>query len=122
MILLGMVGDNWNNDQGLVESLSNIIPVLKEWNVYTFENIYYRKKQLLARLNGIHRAMGNAASVNLFLVNLEKELTSIYQLGLHQESCVSKNQESNGFSWEIKIQLFFILLLLCGEVIKEWKL
>jgi hypothetical protein len=55
-----------------VEQLHHLTPHLKEWNKETFGNIFKRKKELLARLNGIQNSSSYGYSV--FLDSLEKEL------------------------------------------------
>ena len=53
------------------------------WNQDHFGNIFARKKNLMARINGIQRAVANKPSK--FLFNLENELLRELDLVLNQE-------------------------------------
>lgn len=51
--LNNFVGDNQEDNSNLIFTLSNLTPHLKNWNNEIFGNIFKRKSELLARLNGI---------------------------------------------------------------------
>lgn len=55
--------DKWGRDNNLVLQLHNLTPLLKEWNNDTFGNIFKRKRELLARLNGILNSYSYGYSV-----------------------------------------------------------
>lgn len=76
--------EKWNKDVVLPTSLQYLTPNLHEWNKETFGNIFHRKKELLARLNGIQNSPTYGRS--RFLDFLEKELQDQLALTLHQEN------------------------------------
>lgn len=78
--------EKWNKDAVLPTSLQYLTPNLHEWNKETFGNIFHRKKELLARLNGIQNSPTYGRS--RFLDFLEKELQDQLALTLHQEECL----------------------------------
>ena len=53
------------------------------WNKNQFGNVFTRKKNLMARINGIQRAVANKPSN--FLLNLEKDLLRELDMVLNQE-------------------------------------
>lgn len=73
-----LVSDNWNSSIGDVMSKSADLAItLRSWNKTTFGNIFYQKKQLLARINGIQKAL--CLRDNPYLVDLETSLMQEYQ-------------------------------------------
>ncbi|XP_024197763.1 uncharacterized protein LOC112200986 [Rosa chinensis] len=62
-------------------TLSN---ALKEWNFNVFGNVFRKKKRLLARLNGIQKAL--SIYRNPFLVNVENQLIKDYEVIRDQEA------------------------------------
>ncbi|GAU35182.1 hypothetical protein TSUD_319920 [Trifolium subterraneum] len=78
--------DKWGEERELIHQLYNLTPHLKEWNKDTFDNIFKRKKELLARLNVIQRSANYGYSS--FLDSLEKELQEQLAVTLYQEECL----------------------------------
>ncbi|WJX23885.1 hypothetical protein P8452_13067 [Trifolium repens] len=78
--------DKWNGGSDLVNRLHDLTPQLKEWNIEIFGNIFKRKKDLLARLNGIQNSPNYGYSN--FLDTLERELQEQLASTLFQEECL----------------------------------
>ncbi|CAJ2669285.1 unnamed protein product [Trifolium pratense] len=78
--------ENWNRGRDLVFLLNNLTDNLKVWNKEVFGNIFKRKKELLARLNGIQNSRNYGYSN--FLESLEKELQDQLATTLYQEECL----------------------------------
>ena len=89
-----LLNDKWGRGSDLIHTLNELTPSLKEWNHDTFGNIFKRKRELLARLNGIQNSPNYGYSN--FLENLEKELQEQLAMTLYQEECLwfqkSRNQ------------------------------
>ena len=62
----------WERNSRLLDAINVFTQEVKEWNKNQFGNIFYRKKNLMSRLNGIQRAL--ALRPSDFLVQLENEL------------------------------------------------
>ena len=73
----------WNSNTNIVQAIDQVPDLLIPWNKEQFGNIFHRKKQVLARLGGIQKAL--TARHNEFLANLENELINDYNTILHQE-------------------------------------
>ena len=75
------------NTWGLILSLSLAISAFKSlattWNKEIFGNIFVRKKKLLARKDGLQKALATRPSA--FLISLEQELSLEYASILNQE-------------------------------------
>lgn len=67
----------------ITAAMQDFIDRVKTWNSNTFDNIFLRKKRLLARLNGIQKSICQNHST--FPVNLKKELLTGYHHILHLE-------------------------------------
>ncbi|GLU09860.1 hypothetical protein SLE2022_266990 [Rubroshorea leprosula] len=65
------------------KALTNFGSFLSSWNKLVFGNILKKKKRILARLEGIEKALSTHNSHNLLL--LHKKLTSEYQTILLEE-------------------------------------
>ncbi|GAU43787.1 hypothetical protein TSUD_378120 [Trifolium subterraneum] len=78
--------DKWSGGSNLVHRLHDLTPQLKEWNKETFGNIFKRKQELLARLNGIQNSSNYGYSN--FLDTLERELQEQLASTLFQEECL----------------------------------
>jgi len=89
-----LLKDKWGRGFELIHTLNELTPSLKEWNHDTFGNIFKRKRELLARLNGIQNSPNYGYSN--FLENIEKELQEQLAMTLYQEECLwfqkSRNQ------------------------------
>lgn len=73
----------WNQDKPFLQNLDNLSMMLPTWNKDVFGNIFSKKRSLLARLNGIQKALSLRS--NPFLENLELALQKEYQQVLSQE-------------------------------------
>ncbi|KAF7840958.1 reverse transcriptase [Senna tora] len=73
----------WKESNSSVQGLGLIRDRAREWNRNSFGNIFYRKKVLIRRLEGINRAMCQGPKPHL--VRLEQELALEYQKVLNQE-------------------------------------
>ncbi|GAU24370.1 hypothetical protein TSUD_390790 [Trifolium subterraneum] len=78
--------EKWERGSDLLNVISSFTPQLKEWNLETFGNIFKRKKELLARINGIQNSHNYGYSN--FLENLEKQLQEQLAITLYQEECL----------------------------------
>ncbi|GAU39340.1 hypothetical protein TSUD_60910 [Trifolium subterraneum] len=81
-----LLQENWIRGRDLVDVLSNLTSNLKVWNKVVFGNIFKRKKELLARLNGIQNSSNYDYSN--FLETLENELQQQLTTTLYQEECL----------------------------------
>ena len=67
----------------LVDAIIKFTDEAIRWNRMHFGNVFNRKKNIMARLNGIQRALANRPSN--FLINLENELLKELEVVLSQE-------------------------------------
>ena len=54
----------WREDLNAVAALSGLTPLLVEWNKEVFGNLKRRKKELLARINGIQKSLEEKQSLS----------------------------------------------------------
>ena len=88
----------WNNSNDSVsKKIDKFQEAVKIWNKEVFGNVFKKKRQIEARLRGIQNKLAN--SFNPFLFNLQKELTSEYQLLLKQEEEI----------WKIKARVDWVV-------------
>ena len=73
----------WRDSPTLGDAVNRFTQAAIRWNGSHFGNIFTRKKNLLARINGIQRALSVKPSV--FLVNLENELLKELDRVLNQK-------------------------------------
>ena len=78
-----IVSRSWSQSEMLVDAISKFTDEATRWNRMQFWNIFNRKKNIMARLNGIQRALANRPST--FLINLENELIKELDVVLNQE-------------------------------------
>ncbi|XP_019157960.1 PREDICTED: uncharacterized protein LOC109154682 [Ipomoea nil] len=78
-----LVHGTWNTESDLKINMRVLAGALKEWNVNTFGNIFYRKKRLLSRLKGIQQ--GLAIQPRPDLLKLERKLRHELEDTLYQE-------------------------------------
>ena len=78
-----IVHQAWERNSKLLDTINVFTQEVKEWNKNQFGNIFYRKKNLMSRLNGIQRAL--ALRPLDFLVQLENELLRKLDIALNQE-------------------------------------
>ncbi|KAA3462487.1 reverse transcriptase [Gossypium australe] len=81
-VVVSLCGSNWDNVE-LPDSLLSLQISLGEWNKSIFGNIFKRKRHLLARLDGVQKAL--EIRPNPFLFRLEKDLMTEYNIILVQE-------------------------------------
>ncbi|KAJ7979171.1 RNA-directed DNA polymerase (Reverse transcriptase) Ribonuclease H [Quillaja saponaria] len=79
------VSSVWKKEVSMDENLANLTKHLKWWNQEVFRNIFKRKKQAMARLEGIQRALEVQSSTLIFLNHL-----SMRSVKTCQASYVSK--------------------------------
>lgn len=79
-----MMKEAWHPNGGLEDKLVSMKDHLRGWSHNVFGSVKKKKRQLLARLDGIQRqtSLGN---MNCFLSNLEKELQTELHNVLYQE-------------------------------------
>lgn len=73
----------WGQANGLVNAIEKFTKDATNWNKQQFGNIFARKKNLMAWLNGILRAVSIKPST--FLLNLKNELLKEFETVLSQE-------------------------------------
>lgn len=66
-----------------MDAISKFTDEATRWNIMHFGNVFNRKKNILARLNGKQRALATRPSS--FLINLENELLKDLEVVLNQE-------------------------------------
>lgn len=71
-----MVRKAWENESDLPAAIKLFTDRAHQWNKSVFGNLFARKKRVLARLNGVQKALPNGP--NQFLVQLEKSLIKEY--------------------------------------------
>lgn len=72
----GVVREAWNNPPSLQQALSSFTIKANSWNKNLFDNLFHRKKRILARLKGIQENL--SIRPNSFLVDLEGKLRLEY--------------------------------------------
>jgi hypothetical protein len=78
-----VVTNSWDIVLPLESNVIGFIEAVMKWNRDVFGNIFWKKKNLIARLRGIQSSLAN--NLNAFLVNLEKTLRFEYLTVLQQE-------------------------------------
>ncbi|XP_030945010.1 uncharacterized protein LOC115969488 [Quercus lobata] len=78
-----IVSQAWGGANNLVEVVESFTRNVVDWNKNQFGNIYTRKKILMARINGIQKAI--AFKPSSFLLKLEVDLLRDLDLVLNQE-------------------------------------
>jgi ribonuclease HI len=78
-----VVTDSWDIVLPLESNVIGFTEAVMKWNRDVFGNIFWKKKNLMARLRGIQSSL--ATNPNAFLVNLEKTLRFEYLTVLQQE-------------------------------------
>lgn len=71
-----LVATTWGSTDNYTNNMSSFLLKVKSRNKTQFGDLFYRKKKILARLNGISRSLSLHHSS--FLLNLQKELTMEY--------------------------------------------
>ena len=78
-----IVSQAWGGKNNLIEAVDSFIRNLMAWNKNQFGNIFTRRKILIARINGIQRAI--VIKPSSFLLKLEEDLLRNLDLVLNQE-------------------------------------
>ena len=78
-----IVSKAWNTNRGLAESIDSFSKEATLWNKNHFGNIHYKKKQILARLYGIQKALSNNPCAPL--LTLESQIQQDLDHVLDQE-------------------------------------
>lgn len=79
-----VIVDAWKNDDSSISTkISTVVAQMKKWNKDVFGSGFTKKKRLLARLNGVQKAMERNSSP--FLFNLNRDLHDELILVLQQE-------------------------------------
>ncbi|XP_050241299.1 uncharacterized protein LOC126690218 [Quercus robur] len=78
-----IVSRAWSDSPALGKAVNRFTQAAIRWNASHFGNIFTRKKNIMARINGIQRALSMRPSA--FLVNLENELLKELDRVLSQE-------------------------------------
>ncbi|XP_021836152.1 uncharacterized protein [Spinacia oleracea] len=73
--------NNWNNSTPLIPFLSEFALKLKDWNKVIFHNIFRKKAELWARLEGVQQCLSNKRLNHLIV--LEKQLRQEMENVLH---------------------------------------
>lgn len=67
----------------LAGAISDFTVKVQRWNKEVFGNVFLRKKKIMARLQGIQKAIANCPKS--FLINLQNQLSEKYNLILQME-------------------------------------
>ena len=67
-----VVTQAWRQSTRLAQAIESFTKEANRWNEEQFGNVFARKKNIMARLNGIQRVMAMRPSI--FLLNLENDL------------------------------------------------
>lgn len=76
---LAIVRESWaGKEEDLAGVVTRFTQKAQSWNKEVFENIFVRKKQIMARLLGTQRALPN--NPNNFLIDLQEQLSDEYNV------------------------------------------
>ena len=78
-----MVQSAWDQFHPLNTAISSFTQKVNKWNMEVFGNLFARKRRVLARLNGVQKAL--AYNPKEFLIQFEKQLIEKYSLIMLQE-------------------------------------
>jgi hypothetical protein len=81
---LNMMKQSWNQDNSMSANLNNVEQGIKRWKFQSIDHILYKKKELMARINGVQRTMQvehNSGRLKRLEQKLQNELNDI----LHKE-------------------------------------
>ena len=78
-----VVNQAWQHPRKLIEAIEVFSRQASLWNKNHFGNIFHKKKRVLARLDGVQRALASQPSI--FLVALENQLIRELDVVLEQE-------------------------------------
>lgn len=78
-----VVQQAWTENRMLKDAIMDFVGRARRWNTEVFGNVFAKKRRVLARLNGIQKALANKP--NEFLLGLENQLILEYSFILLQE-------------------------------------
>jgi len=78
-----MVSQAWRQTPDLAKAIKTFTKEATKWNKEQFGNIFARKRNVMARLNGIQKAMSVKPST--FLLNLENDFLKDLDTVLNRE-------------------------------------
>lgn len=78
-----LIENIWEQNPNVVDAIEKVPEVIIPWNKEKFGNIFYKKRKLLGRINGIQKSL--ARHYSSFLANLEKRLVREYNVVLKQK-------------------------------------
>lgn len=81
----------WDGNMDFIKFAKEFADKVSQWNKEVFKSIFERKRTLLAKLNGIQRALEDHGSKNL--LDLEDKLTGELQIVLTQEELLWYQKE-----------------------------
>ncbi|XP_075665226.1 uncharacterized protein LOC142634861 [Castanea sativa] len=92
---LGIFMEAWSRTRSLRESIENFSRKASDWNKHHFGNIFGRKKRVMARLNGIQKAIAShpSHSLNEMEKTLHEELNTLLEQEEEfwvQKSCINR--------------------------------
>jgi hypothetical protein len=70
-----MMKHSWNHGRSITENLSTVEQEIKSWKFHTIDHVLYKKKEIMARINGVQRRMQDGRN-NGGLKRLEQKLQS----------------------------------------------
>ena len=89
-----LIHDNWScNGASVAERIQHLTGILKDWNKVKFGNIFYIKRKLLARIQGIQCHLSVKPSHSL--AKLEERLLSEYRDILEREEIFWQQKSRN---------------------------
>jgi hypothetical protein len=77
---LNMMKQSWNQDNSMSANLNNVEQGIKRWKFQSIDHILYKKKELMARINGVQRTMQvehNSGRLKRLEQKLQNELNDI---------------------------------------------
>lgn len=78
-----LIDNSWNKGDTITQNARNIGVILEKWDRETFGNIFKKKAKLMARLEGIQRALSNNPHAGL--IKLRRKLQEELEAVLYQE-------------------------------------
>lgn len=70
---IDMLGNCWDSNTHISDNLQKVQQEVKEWKFHTLDQISRKKRELMARIGGIQRRLGNGVRIG-GLVRLERKL------------------------------------------------
>ncbi|CAL1379935.1 unnamed protein product [Linum trigynum] len=100
-----LIAGEWDHQAPLPVALEKLASNLNQWNKDTFGNIFYKKRRLMARIQGIQERVAMSFSPGLYKlqVKLEKELDQVleqeelYWFQRSRESWVQRGERNTSY-------------------------